>query len=216
MNSRLRLLALAASALALAGCGSNDDGGPTSTRSTRTTTSTSATTSTGAMTTPTTTTGDDCSAAGTALRVTVTTDLPPAVNTTRNAIATAAVNCDYDTLQTIIDRHPDQFQFQAGAGASEQTAIDYWKSIDAKEHVMLRLSQLLAAQGAELTEGAVVTHVWPAVHAGRRTDADWQELVESGAYTEQEVAAFRTDDLYFGYRVGILPDGTWSYFVAGD
>ncbi|MBC7460107.1 MAG: hypothetical protein H7287_01960 [Thermoleophilia bacterium] len=215
----LTTLALAVTCL-VAGCGS--DAGST-TSSTKTTGSTAATAPTdttapdAASTTSTAAPGNvDCSAAGSALRVSNTADLPAPVAKTHDEIASAAATCDYEALQAIIDRHPEQFQFQVGAGATSQSAADYWKSIDAKEHIMLRLTQLIATRSAVLVEGTATTHVWPAVHAGKRTDTDWQDLIESGAYTEQEVAAFRKDDLYFGYRVGILPDGTWSYFVAGD
>jgi hypothetical protein len=35
-------------------------------------------------------------------------------------------------------------------------------------------------------------------------------------FEDADLAEFARFGSYFGYRVGILADGTWSYFVAGD
>jgi len=217
MSYRLLTILTLTIALFAAGCGDDDSSEKTSTKSTATTSST-ATETTSTETTPTepATSATDCSAGANPVQVADEAGLPAPVAETRRRILEAATTCDYDALQAIVDENPDGFAFQLGAGATDQSATDYWKSIDGKEQVIATLAQLLSTPSAVLTEGTLKTHVWPAVHAGKRTDADWQALIDSGAFTEQEVAAMRKDDMYYGPRVGILPDGTWTYFVSGD
>lgn len=195
----------------LAGCGSGNNVTQSRTTSTPTTTTTIAMTTASDEAPPAT-----CSAPDSPVQLANETDVPAPVADTRRRILVAAQACDFDALQKIVDEHPDQFQYQVGVSTVPSQAAAYWRSHDTHDQLMGRLVQLLTTPSAVLAEGVTKTYVWPAVHAGHRADADWQALIDSGAYSEQEVGAMRTEDLYVGYRVGILPDGTWTYFVAGD
>jgi hypothetical protein len=202
VRSAMTTVIILVAAAAFAGCGSSD---ATSSKTTTTATATIP---------PNAGTGSKCSASKLDIAGIGDKGLPRAVATTRQRIIYAAYSCDFDALAKIADEHKAQFAFEQGAGSTTTTAADYWRSVDAKDKVMARVVQLLTSTSAISTEGPK-TYVWPAVQAGTRTDSDWQALIESGAYTEQEVGAMRKDDLYYGYRIGILPNGTWTYLTAG-
>jgi hypothetical protein len=55
---------------------------------------------------------------------------------------------------------------------------------------------------------------WPSADQEVRTDTDWNAL--KGMYTDEQVAGFKSSDLYTGYRVGVTDAGDWMYFVSGD
>jgi hypothetical protein len=213
-NAILAVVAL--SMLTFAGCGSDDSGSDTKTSSTTTSeaTATTASTETTATSDTTSTTGEpSCTAAKAPVQIGDQDGLPAAVADTRRRILAAATECDYDALQKIADENKGAFAFEQG-GDSGQTAANYWRSGDASKLVTARLTQLLSTPGAVSPE-AGKAYVWPAVQAGKTTAADYQAIVDSGAYSAAEVAAFRKDDLYTGYRIAILPSGKWSYFTSG-
>ncbi|MCW2956503.1 MAG: hypothetical protein JWO69_1372 [Thermoleophilia bacterium] len=140
-------------------------------------------------------------------------DLPARVASTRERLLEAARACDFDELASITEEG-GQFAYTFGDEPAGGVAA-YWRSIDARDRILQRLVQLLQSPHAVTTEGPR-TFVWPAAHAFPRPQGAWEQLEQSGAYTVAEIAAFARDDMYYGYRVGVLPDGTWVYFVAGD
>lgn len=46
------------------------------------------------------------------------------------------------------------------------------------------------------------------------TPADWEDI--RGLYPDELIDQMRTGDSFLGFRVGILEDGDWVYFIAGD
>ena len=56
--------------------------------------------------------------------------------------------------------------------------------------------------------------VWPRVHCRARTAADWEDI--RGLYPDELIDQMRTGDSFLGFRIGILEDGDWVYFIAGD
>ncbi|MCW2962114.1 MAG: hypothetical protein JWM25_152 [Thermoleophilia bacterium] len=191
-------------ALLVVGCGSDSgDAEPATTDETTT-----------RETTAETEQGVECSATESPELLEDEPGLPAPVAETRRKILTAASACDFDELDELAGESGGQFAFTFGDDQGEGPGA-YWREIDGEDRVLARMTQLLTTPHAVSTEGGK-TYVWPAVHAGNATDEQWQALTESEAYSAKEVAAFRADDMYYGYRVGILPDGAWTYFIAGD
>ncbi len=55
---------------------------------------------------------------------------------------------------------------------------------------------------------------WP---AEPESDADWQALVAAGILSRSDMELIQdSPEGYLGWRLGISPDGTWSFFVGGD
>lgn len=59
-----------------------------------------------------------------------------------------------------------------------------------------------------------VYYVWPRVHCSTRTSSDWDQVRD--LYTDEEIEQMRDADAYYGFRVGIVENGDWIYFIAGD
>jgi len=139
-------------------------------------------------------------------------DVPAPVVKLREQLYQAALECDFDALGDIARANAGSFSFTFGA---EKDAAAYWKSNDEQSHILDSLARVLTTPLVEKREGDLV-YAWPSAYSDKPTDKEWKELVASGAYTQQQVDGFRKDSVYYGYRVGIKPDGSWSYFVAGD
>lgn len=191
--------------LALAGCGS--DGGGAEQADGSTTTSTTEPPTSTTVTLP----AGGCSTAG--MRVTmVEQDLPTPVAATREAIFDAAVACDYDALAALTD---ERFSYTFG-NPDEEPLPGYWRTQEADGQPVLRsLVLVLNLPNVERElDGDRRYRSWPSADQEHRSDADWDALV--GLYSEDDVAQFRRDDMYTGWRAGIDDTGRWMYFVRGD
>jgi hypothetical protein len=138
--------------------------------------------------------------------------LPAAVTAKRQAIFDAAVACDYDALAALTAK---DFNFTFGDASGG--AADFWRAREAAdEPVMKLLVQILNLPHVErqLPDGGTKYVSWPSADQDVRTDADWEAL--KGVYTDEQVAGFKSSDLYTGYRVAISDTGDWMYSVSGD
>ncbi|MCU1483916.1 MAG: hypothetical protein JWN67_662 [Actinomycetia bacterium] len=154
----------------------------------------------------------ECSTAGIRIQLQPQEGLPAAVTAKRQAIFDAAVACDYDTLETLAAK---DFNYTFGDAAGG--AADYWRAREAAdEPVMKLLVQILNLPhvARQLPDGGATYVSWPSADQDVRTDADWEAL--KGVYTDEQVAGFKSSDLYTGYRVAISHTGDWMYFVSGD
>lgn len=126
---------------------------------------------------------------------------------TWNDIRSAAMSCDYEQLAGIA---PDEgFTFTFGG---EEDPVPYWRNLEqAGQPVLADLVRILGLPAAEDDEGNVV---WPRVHVEPESDAAWEEV--TSIYGPEVTSEWRETGSYLGARVGIAPDGTWIYFVAGD
>lgn len=78
------------------------------------------------------------------------------------------------------------------------------------------MARLIAGTTPALSAGGDVW-VWPAVTTGEGTDEDWESLVTSGLYTQEEVDSLKTaGEGYLGWRLGINVEGDWTFLVVGD
>ena len=148
---------------------------------------------------------DDTTAASTA------TDIPAAVEETRAALLEAAESGDYEGLRALIPS--DGFEYTFG-GPVAGGPIAYWQRLEQEtdERPLETLAAILELPYV-LSRGY---YVWPwAYTVASRADLSKHErelLSPLGA--PDELVLDGTG--YLGWRAGIAPDGTWSFFVAGD
>jgi hypothetical protein len=201
---RLPLLALPL--LVAVACGS--DGTTTASSGDPVTTTSSTTTSTSTSAAP----ASLCSTSTLRIQLQAQDGLSEATAAKRQAIFDAAVACDYDALAKLAG---PQFNFTFGDAAGGAAA--YWEAREAHgEPVIKVLVQILNLPhvARQLPDGGAKYVSWPSADQDVRTAADWDAL--KGVYTDEQVAGWRSSDLYTGYRVGISDSGDWMYFVAGD
>lgn len=134
-------------------------------------------------------------------------DLPDAVAATRDALLVAARAEDWDALAALL---PADGGFTASFGA-EDDPIAYYRSLP--RPMLPDLVTILEAPAAEL-EGL---YVWPDLHARIPfAVSDDERGALEARYGADFVAAWEQQGSYTGWRVGIEPDGTWRFLVAGD
>ncbi|HEX2241501.1 MAG TPA: hypothetical protein VHJ82_10230 [Actinomycetota bacterium] len=145
--------------------------------------------------------------------------LPPAVADVRLEIARLAVACDYDGLETLALDGRDFFSFSFGA---DESPGRYWRRDDRRYETLATLVRLfeLPYVTSDFQESpdepTIVVYSWPSANGPNPTEEDWQQLIDAGLYTENEVEQMKDFGGYIGYRIGILEDGDWIYFIAGD
>lgn len=140
-------------------------------------------------------------------------ELPAAVAATRDAIADAAIACDWEALFVLAG---DEFSASFGGQSPQQL----WPTLEANGDEPLRyLVELLRLPFGTLDgeDGAPAFYAWP-----RAFVTDWAGVSDDDKqalrplYDDAALAGFATNGAYLGYRVGIAADGTWQFFVAGD
>jgi hypothetical protein len=153
--------------------------------------------------------------------------LPDPVKQMRESIIEAATFCDYDELErlALIGKPYFSYTFGEDTGAP----ADFWRAREREAlngsprapRYMAYLVEMLdlpfckeIQQGGTGGAGDMVIYEWPRAHCSARTHADWQQL--KGLYTQEQIDQMEMGDLYVGFRVGILEDGDWVYFIAGD
>jgi hypothetical protein len=144
--------------------------------------------------------------------------LPEPVRATRERILAAAKSGDPAKVVEVMKSFTPPPAFSFGG---DNDPIDYWKSSypdsDGLEALAI-LAEVLESPFILLDQGTPQEmYVWPyffglplaKLTPEQKTDlfrlitgADWKEMQEFGAY--------------IFYRVGIAPNGSWQFFVAGD
>ncbi|MGH2748986.1 MAG: hypothetical protein ACRDKB_13850 [Actinomycetota bacterium] len=159
-----------------------------------------------------------CSAAGMSAELS-DQDLPPAVADMRARIVQAAVACDYDALAELALAGDEFFSYSFG---DDGDPGGYWLRLeedpDNDEEPMATLVKLLKLSHCvdDFVSADVTLYSWPSASCTQPTDEDWDELIESGISTEEEVEGFKEFGSYIGWRVGIAEEGDWLSYIAGD
>jgi hypothetical protein len=159
--------------------------------------------------------------------------LPRAVREMRTSIIEAALTCDYEALENLALSKSRLFTFSYGAGRNDLPA-EHWRTVEnAKQpkryrDVLRTLVRLLGGAYASQQQRATprgpkrTAYIWPAIAAkARPTKADWNALQAAGAHSPREIARMKKSYKEYGityldYRLAILENGDWVYFVAGD
>jgi hypothetical protein len=146
--------------------------------------------------------------------------LPEAVAEIRIRVIESAIACDYETLEAIALAEGEGFSFSFGG---DESPARFWRQREREarrfdeptsEYMRYLVSILELPYCKESGPDDKVYYVWPRVHCSARTASDWDDL--EGLYTDEQIEMMRTGDSYLGFRVGILEDGDWVYFIAGD
>lgn len=144
--------------------------------------------------------------------------LPPPVARMRAQIIAAARTGDIEKLRPVIEANemPPIFSF-----GGEDDAIAYLRSIsgdpDGRE-ILAIMIEILEAGYAHLDPGTPQEmYVWPYFHAVPfEVLTPEQEVELYKIITPQDRKGMEDYGGYTFFRLGIGPDGTWHFFVAGD
>ena len=138
--------------------------------------------------------------------------LPTAVEEKHAALLAAAETGDYDALRELVPT--DGFEYTFG-GPVDGGAIAFWQELErtTDQRPLEALARILRVPYV-LSRG---TYVWPwAYTVESRTDLSSHERELLAPLGPLDTLFPAPGSGYFGWRAGILPDGGWSFFVAGD
>jgi hypothetical protein len=160
--------------------------------------------------------GSDCSAAASSASLEPQPGLPDRVEEVRQAIAEAAVRCEYGRLAALAREGGEQFTFTFG---DADDPAQYWRREEAiGGEPMKFLVGMLERPYGQVSAGDLILYVWPSA----ATYPSWAEVSPEARnalrplYGDQDFQQFAQFGSYIGYRVGITETGDWLYFVAGD
>jgi spore germination protein GerM len=148
--------------------------------------------------------------------------LPDEIAATREAIWAAARECRWEALGDL--NQVDRFAYIFDHGVDP---IGYWQMLepdgaDGEEGPMYYLAEMLNRPFGILKyqdgEETITHYVWPSAFNQGGWDLVSPEDVEAlrPVYDDEDFSSFAQFGGYFGYRIGILDDGTWIFFLAGD
>jgi len=146
--------------------------------------------------------------------------LPEAVAQMRMDVIDAAIACDYRRLQQLALEGRQGFSYSFGV---EDSAAAFWRAREreareqraaSSEYLRFLVQTLELPHCEEESPGGELFFIWPRVHCGARTAVDWEDI--RGLYPDELIDEMRTNDIFYGFRIGIVSDGDWVYFIAGD
>lgn len=146
--------------------------------------------------------------------------LPPEVADTRMEIIEAAIDCDYRRLEDLALEGRQGFSYSFGVDGSPAA---FWRArereareerVAVSEYMRFLVQTLELPHCEEESPGGELFFIWPRVHCGARTAADWEDI--RGLYPDELIDEMRTNDIFYGFRIAIVEDGDWVYFIAGD
>ncbi|MFZ2100782.1 MAG: hypothetical protein WAU86_09485 [Oricola sp.] len=146
-------------------------------------------------------------------------DLPVPVKTMRDLIMKATRDADYEALRPLIGVGANTTQLSLGGYDGDP--IEYIKGLSGDPEgyeILAILEEVLEAGYAVYDKGTPAEmYVWPYFVATSLDEltpkqrVELFKLVTSGDYEDM-----RSFGAYVFYRVGIMPDGKWRFFVAGE
>ena len=145
--------------------------------------------------------------------------LPEPVQRKREMIIEACKSGDVEKIRPLLDTGDDGTQLSLGGIDGDPIAFLRDLSGDKEgQEILAILEEVMSAGFVHMDAGTQNDmYVWPyffAVPLNRLTPPQRVELfkiVTAGDYEDM-----KTYGTYVFYRVGITPDGRWSFFVAGD
>jgi hypothetical protein len=145
--------------------------------------------------------------------------LPEPVQRMRNQIIEAAKTGELERLRPLLGSGTDQTQLSLGG--IDGDPITYLKELAGDEggqEILAIIEEVLSAGYVHMEPGTANDfYVWPyffAIPLDKLTPPQRVELfkiITAGDYEDM-----KTYGAYIFYRIGITPDGRWSFFIAGD
>jgi len=145
--------------------------------------------------------------------------LPDAVRAMRDKILEAALSGDTDKLKVVIQSNEMPPAFSFGEDQTDPIAAMKSQSNDGEgREVMAILAEVLEAGFVHVDKGTPQEMwVWPYFAEYPITELTPPQTIELfKIVTSFEYTEMKEFGAYNFYRVGIGPDGTWHFFVAGD
>lgn len=144
---------------------------------------------------------------------------PPAVAKMREMIVEAAASGDINRLRELMKPGPNQTEVSIGDHPEDPVAVlkDMSGDGDGVE-ILAILLDILSTGFVHVGQGTKDdVYVWPYFAEKPLATLTPPEKVElMRLVTSGDVADMKEFGGYNFYRVGILPDGTWKFFVAGN
>jgi hypothetical protein len=145
--------------------------------------------------------------------------LPEPVQRTRNLILEAAKTGDVEKLRPLLGTGGEQTQLSLGGIDGDPIAfLKEASGDDEGQEILAIMEEVLSSGYAHMEAGTANDfYVWPyffAMPVDRLTPSQRVELfkiITAGDYEDM-----KTYGAYVFYRLGIKPDGKWSFFIAGD
>ena len=144
--------------------------------------------------------------------------LPPPVRRMREQIIEAAQSGDLERMRVVLESNelPPIVSF-----GGETDPIEYWKGAGGDpegREILAIMIEILEAGFVRLDEGTPhEMYVWPYFQALPLDSLSPSQEVELyKLITPQDRQGMEEFGAYMFYRLGIGPDGTWHFFVAGD
>lgn len=145
--------------------------------------------------------------------------LPDPVRTMRDKILEAALSGDIEKLRTVIQMNETPPVFSFGDDGGDPIGAMKSQSNDGEgREVMAILAEVLEAGYVHVDKGTPQEmYVWPYFAQYPITELSPAQTIELfKIVTSFEYNEMKEFGAYNFYRVGIGPDGTWHFFVAGD
>ena len=145
--------------------------------------------------------------------------LPDPVRAMRDKILEAALSGDLDRLKVVIQSNEMPPAFSFGEENGDPIASMKAESNDGEgREVMAILAEVLEAGYVHVDKGTPQEmYVWPYFAQYPITELTPAQTIELfKIVTSFEFNEMKEIGAYNFYRVGIGPDGTWHFFVAGD
>ena len=145
--------------------------------------------------------------------------LPDPVRAMRDKILEAALSGDIEKLRTVIQMNETPPAFSFGEDNGDPIGAMKSQSNDGEgREVMAILAEVLEAGYVHVDKGTPQEmYVWPYFAQYPVTELSPPQTIELfKIVTSFEYNEMKEFGAYNFYRVGIGPDGTWHFFVAGD
>jgi len=137
----------------------------------------------------------------------------------RNLLVEASRSGNIEALRPLIERGEDGTQLSFGN--NDEDPIEFLKGLSGDtegQEILAILEEVLSAGYVHISPGTPnEMYVWPYFFGIPLDKLDARQRVELfKIVTAGDYEDMKTYGSYIFYRVGITPEGRWSFFVAGD
>jgi hypothetical protein len=144
--------------------------------------------------------------------------LPAPVKRLREQIIEAATSGDVDKLKPIIDANGEPPQFGYTEADDPLAYLKNQSGDPEGREILAILLEIIQAGYVHVDVGTTEEmYVWPYFARYPLSKLNGPQMVELfKIITAGDYDDMKTDGTYSFYRVGITPNGVWSYFLSGD